>query len=127
MTDIIRRALKPGDLVVYLLVAAAAVCSAVTMYMWGGGGTLYAEVVCAGTRALYPLDEDAVIPLSAEGYTLTLVISGGEAYISESDCPDRICVHTGRISKSGQAIVCVPARTTVKITGGDADIDFIAG
>ena len=44
-----------------------------------------------------------------------------------SDCPDKICVKTGYISRAGQTAACLPNRVIIRITskesGGDgADI-----
>jgi hypothetical protein len=41
----------------------------------------------------------------------------GEIYIEESDCPDKVCVRSGRISKSGEGIICAPNRVAIKING----------
>lgn len=38
-----------------------------------------------------------------------------EIYCSEADCPDKICVETGRISLPDQPIVCLPHRVTARI------------
>ncbi len=53
---------------------------------------------------------------SLNGGSNLLVISDGEAYMSSADCPDKVCVHTGKISLSGERIVCLPNRVEVKIT-----------
>ena len=47
-----------------------------------------------------------------------------------SDCPTQDCVHTGTISRSGQSIVCLPARIVIQLTGGAADssgVDIVIG
>ena len=41
----------------------------------------------------------------------------GEIFIKESDCPDKVCMRSGRISKSGEGIICAPNRVAVKIDG----------
>lgn len=56
------------------------------------------------------------------GGTNTLVISGGEAYVSEADCPDRVCVRTGRVSRNGERIICLPNKLEVKIVGGGEEV-----
>jgi Uncharacterized protein conserved in bacteria len=129
MTDKIRLFIKPGDVIIYLLVITAAVVSVFAMKNGGDNSDkLYAEVNCSGVKTAYPLDTDTTVNLSGGGYSLILVISDGCAYISHSDCPDQICVHTGKISSAGQAIVCVPARISVKIMGGTSDgVDAVAG
>ena len=37
--------------------------------------------------------------------------------MTEADCPDKICVNTGKISKIGETIVCLPHRVVVEIQG----------
>ncbi len=39
--------------------------------------------------------------------------------ITESNCPDKICVNTGAVSMDGQSIACLPNHVIVKI--GDAN------
>ena len=56
------------------------------------------------------------------GGTNTLVISGGEAYVSEADCPDRVCVRTGHVSRNGERIICLPNKLEVKIVGGGEEV-----
>ena len=56
----------------------------------------------------------------------------GEAGIcvAHSDCPTQDCVHTGIITRSGQSIVCLPARIIIRLEGGAADpggVDAVLG
>lgn len=46
---------------------------------------------------------------------VTVVYGGGEIYIKDSSCRDRICVNAGHISKKGQSAVCAPNRVSVEI------------
>jgi hypothetical protein len=126
MTNTVRRALLPGDLVIYLLVAAAAVFTALALSA-PRDKAVYAEVTCDGVTTRYPLDADTSVTLTGEGYTLTLEIADGGARIAESDCPDRVCVNTGTVKRPGQSIICVPARISVRLTGGSSSADAIAG
>ncbi|MBQ9760175.1 MAG: NusG domain II-containing protein [Clostridia bacterium] len=75
----------------------------------------------------YSLQEDQTLTLTSRGITLTVVIQGGEAFVSSSDCPDHVCVTSGRISKSGETVVCAPAGVSVTVKGGARDVDFVAG
>jgi hypothetical protein len=126
MTNTVRRAILPGDLVIYLLVGAAAVCSALLLSA-PRDKAVYAEVTSGGVTTRYPLDADTSVTLTGEGYTLTLEIADGSARIAQSDCPDRVCVNTGYVSRPGQSIICVPARISVRLTGGRSSADAIAG
>ena len=48
---------------------------------------------------------------------LTVVVQGGCVMVEDADCPDKICVKHGAISKAGQTIVCLPNRIVIKISG----------
>ena len=64
------------------------------------------------------------------GYTLTVTAEDGGLRVSEADYPTQDCVHTGAISRSGQSIVCLPARIIIQLTGGQADpggVDVVIG
>ena len=52
----------------------------------------------------------------------------GEIFIKESDCPDKVCMRSGSISKSGESIICAPNRVAVKIDGKKGNMpDAITG
>lgn len=38
-----------------------------------------------------------------------------------ADCPDRLCVRQGKISKGGQVIVCLPNKIIVRIQNAEYD------
>ena len=59
------------------------------------------------------------------GYTLTVTAEGGGLRVAEADCPTQDCVHTGTITRSGQSIVCLPARIVIQLTGGQPDGDAV--
>ena len=51
-----------------------------------------------------------------------LVIEDGTAYIKSADCPDKLCLHQGKISRTMERIVCLPNRLIIEVSGGDDDI-----
>ncbi len=67
--------------------------------------------------------------ISAGGYTLYLMVSPDGAEIRESDCPTQDCVHTGKITRPGQSIVCLPARVSIQLVGNGTDdgLDAVIG
>lgn len=77
--------------------------------------------------ARYPLDTDAEIRLESEngGYNI-LVIKDGAADVTEASCPDKTCVNQHAISNTGEAIVCMPNKTVVKIVGGEQEVDIVS-
>lgn len=46
---------------------------------------------------------------------VTVAYGGGEIYIKDSDCRDKICVNAGHLSKKGQSAICAPNRVSVEI------------
>ncbi|MCI8496886.1 MAG: NusG domain II-containing protein [Clostridiales bacterium] len=46
-----------------------------------------------------------------------------------ADCPDQLCVRTGKLTRAGQSAVCLPARVSVTLEGGGdaASPDAVTG
>ena len=59
---------------------------------------------------------------SINGGTNILIISDGEAYLKEASCPDKLCVNQGKISMSGERIVCLPNKVMIEISGDGDEI-----
>lgn len=73
----------------------------------------------------YPLDEDGEFSLN--GGTNVLVITGGVAYMSYSNCPDHTCERTGKIQYVGETIICLPNRISITIKGSASDgVDLVS-
>ena len=122
--------LRKADL---LLLAAALVFGAVlaaVLLLRSPGGTVQVRVAGAVTAG-YPLDRDASYTITGvNGGTNLLVIEDGAARIEEASCPDGVCVHTGRIRRNGQSIVCLPNQAVVEIvsdTENSSGVDITAG
>ena len=59
------------------------------------------------------------------GGTNTLVIEDGYAWMTDSQCPDKICEYMGKIRYNGQLIVCLPNGVIVTVEGGeDGGVDI---
>ncbi len=65
----------------------------------------------------YPLNRDGTFPLN--GGSNILVIENGEAWVSEANCPDKICMGMGKISRNGEFIACLPNLLIIVIEGGE--------
>ncbi|MBQ8387599.1 MAG: NusG domain II-containing protein [Clostridia bacterium] len=81
-----------------------------------------------GTEVVYEgeLSRDHRFELENNGIKLTVVIDNGEAWVEESGCADGVCVNSGRISRSGQSIICAPAGVVISVGGGGSDDDILA-
>ena len=73
--------------------------------------------------ATYSLAQDGLYELN--GGSNILVIQDGEAYLTDANCPDKLCVGQGKIRVSGQVITCLPNRLTVTVYGVDGGVDIV--
>lgn len=61
------------------------------------------------------------------GLTNTILVEHGRIRVSESSCPDQICVHQGSISDGTVPIVCLPNHLIIEIIGGGDALDAATG
>ncbi len=118
---------KRGD--IFLIVGcllAALVCCGLWLGLRKDGGAVIVEQEGRET-ARYALNEDRTVKIEGQGGYNLLVIRGGEAWLSEADCPNLLCVKTGKIRYAGQSIVCLPHRLAVRIVGGASALDAVTG
>lgn len=131
------------DALVALCVAALAVGLAVFQWRGETQESLTAVVSVDGAEVDRFSPEDLLESprtYTNNGYTLTVVPGigcegparnamppSGESglCVAASDCPTQDCVHTGIIARSGQSIVCLPARIIIRLEGGTADPDGV--
>lgn len=72
-------------------------------------------------------NNETLIHITSQGIHFDLLFKDSKVRFMKSDCPDKVCVQTGFISKSGQIAACIPAKVLVRITGTSKanDIDII--
>ena len=80
-------------------------------------------------KVIETFDLDQELRYEITGYsggTNTLVISGGQVWLEDADCPDKLCVNMGKISSNGQSIVCLPHRVVIEISAeaSEDDVDL---
>lgn len=57
----------------------------------------------------------------ADGHRVTVMLAPEGAWVARADCPDQVCVRTGKVTRAGESAVCLPARITLRLEGpGDA-------
>ena len=115
-------------LVVLLVVVLAAVCALAVWSRGNDGGELTAVVTVDGTEVerieLDRLNGVVERVYSGGGYALRVSMApDGGVRVEEADCPTQDCVHTGTITRTGQSIVCLPARIIIRLEGGTVDKD----
>ena len=70
--------------------------------------------------ARYSLSVDGEYSLN--GGTNTLVIEKGRAFVTYASCPDGLCINQGKISMTGERIVCLPNRVMIEIVGAEEEL-----
>ena len=113
-----------------LIVIASLLLLALALYLILGalrtvGGEVVVRVDGVETER-HALTADGTYPLN--GGSNILDIGEGQAWLSEANCPDLLCVRQGKIRYTGQSIICLPNRLTVTVEGGEPDeVDAVVG
>ena len=64
----------------------------------------------------YSLLENQTFVVTDENHSYnTIVIENGQVWIDQADCPDKLCVKQGKISKNGQSIICIQHKLTILV------------
>ncbi len=105
---------------------AALICCGLWLGLRRDGAAVVVEQDGKET-ARYALDENRTVRIKGQGGYNLLVIEGGEAWLLEADCPNLLCVKTGKIRYAGQSIVCLPHKVAVRIVGGASALDAVTG
>lgn len=126
MNDKIR--LKRDIILVLVMLAVAMTALLIINYGVKKKGT-YAVVKVDG-QELYKLELDKDTTVDVAGYQGGLnriEVKAGKVSMTEADCPDELCVKTGKISRTGETIVCLPHRVVIEIksTQGGNTIDSV--
>ena len=100
-----------------LLVVALIAFFVVDKFIKKDGNKVVIKVEGEIVKIVNLTDTNNIIVNGYDGGTNTVVIENGTVYMTEADCPDKICVNTGKISKIGETIVCLPHRVVVEIQG----------
>lgn len=111
-----------------LLLAVILIIIVASATIWYAGKPVgeKAEIYINGKlKATYSLSQDKAINLDEIGVHLT--ISDGKIGVTDSDCKDKICMHSGYISHSGQRIICAPNKLVIVIRGKQPQYDATTG
>ena len=123
--------IKKADIILLIIILAVGIPLSVLSLSAGTSGDRVRISLNGKVYGTYPLDEDRVVKVSAGGHTNHITIKDGQVSMSYSTCRNQVCVNTGAISQTKDAIVCLPNRVVVEIIssdsgsigkGGDADV-----
>lgn len=103
--------MKKGDIIIIVLVAIMIIASVCLVFALSGQGNTV--TVKQNNKIVYSekLSKDFTVTLD----TNTVIIKDGTVYVSHATCKNQICVNSGKISKKGESIVCLPNKVIVEI------------
>lgn len=111
-----RSCFKKNDGILIGIILATGIVIGTIYFLQAQTGT-QVLVKCDGTIvATYSLEEEGEYRIETPdgGYNL-LKIEEQKAYLLDADCPDLLCVGMGKISKSGQNIICIPHKLVIEV------------
>lgn len=68
-------------------------------------------------KFIYPLKEDKKIEVKGEIGVTTIIIEDSHAYFYESPCPNKLCIHSGKIEFNNDWAACIPNNVFIHIEG----------
>jgi hypothetical protein len=70
-----------------------------------------------GFVSTYPISQNTSINVPGPlGYT-NIEIKSGKVRVISSPCPNKLCMHMGKIENAGESIICIPNKVYVIIKG----------
>lgn len=117
--------MKVGDWMVLAATWLAALVLGLAFLLGDRGGT--AVVTTPTETVTLPLSQDTVRTFAGrDGIAVTVEVANGAVRFTDSACPDRVCVHSGALSRRGACAACVPAGITVTVSANGGEVDAIA-
>jgi len=65
----------------------------------------------------FPLSENRNLSVQGPLGKTLIRVKDGKVWVAKAPCPQKICMKMGKISRSGEIIVCIPNRVFIKIEG----------
>lgn len=119
--------LKTYDYVIFAILALITIISIVMPFIFSKdySKSLVVIKVNGAEYKSIPLSTNTSVPININGHYNLISIEDGKVHMEDANCPDKLCVRSGSISRPGKPLVCLPHRVTVEIEGVDNEIDEI--
>lgn len=121
--------MKKKDLILIVSILAVAAVLDIGFLLFGRSGQTYVTASVDGKEiGRWPLAKDREIDLDTDYGHNHLSISGGEAKMTEADCPDGLCKYQDAVKGGDNLIICLPHHLVIEASGGaeQADTDTVA-
>lgn len=120
--------MKKWDVVLIIIIIAASIAAYAVFKLQSTEGSCAVITIDGADYMTLPLNKDITLRIPETGVDYnTITIKDGAVSVSDANCPDKICVNHSPISKTGETIVCLPHRLSIRITGENDSKDTIDG
>lgn len=114
--------MRVADVVIVVLILVASVVTMVALAQARTGGKGQAAVVEVNGKevmrvALSESTRKKIITVHGWHGTNTVEFDHGRVRVREATCRDKICIGRGLVGSPGDAIVCLPNRVVIRVTG----------
>lgn len=109
-----KKLINKRDILIIMAVFSAAAAALIILSFFRKSGKNAVISVRNETKMTLELKDKA----ETEGFELegaVIEVQKGRIRVKSSDCLDKVCVHTGFISKKGEKIVCLPKKLIIEI------------
>jgi hypothetical protein len=115
--SLVLKIITPGDKILMVLIIILGIVSLVALNRLRRSGD--SAIIEVDGQIVQQLDLKASKEITVHGSIgkTIIKIDQGAAQVIYSDCPEQVCVKTGKINRAGEIIVCVPNKVVVKISG----------
>ena len=120
---------KRNDIILAAVLLLVSVAGLLLYKTFQSGGDYAVVLINGEEKARLPLNVDDELVIASDGGVNFLVVENGKAYVSEADCPDKICVYHAPISNVGETVVCLPHGVVIVIESdkkSDNELDMVA-
>lgn len=121
--------LKKGDFLILLVILL--LCAGIVLYLFSIQTAHKYAIITQDNHTIQqiPLGKGIHREITIDGdYHSTIEIDDSRVRFRESTCGNRLCVNSGWISGNGEAVVCLPNRVILRITGQEEpEVDIVAG
>lgn len=108
--------LKKQDIVLLAVMLAGVLLLGAFLMLTRKSGAEVIVKVAGKQVATFSMNKNTKYTIhGVNGGTNELIIEDGQVWLEEASCPDKLCVHQGKIKYSGESIICLPNKVSVTI------------
>lgn len=117
---------KKDGILIFVILVLCIITYIVIQFVVKKDGSMVIIKVDGQIRHELRLNEDTEVTVQGyQGGNNVMIIKDGWVSMTEADCPDKLCVNMGKISRTGETIVCLPHRVVVEIYGTALGVDSV--